>query len=456
MEILSSKTIIFATEEAPIVGGHGGGSQVSAWILSQFLERGYKVRILCVDPASSMGGETIEIRRAECIKVLMAAGVSEVRFISQIPLNDFLIPPGSGFLSCLFNGARYRQVARSRKLAIRRSAAIALEEMEGDLCFVFSHFLFHMAGCKKRLPTICLLPHTGEPFIELGVRAGSRKILGSNVLASLLLPLLHILHHRQLQGLSNQIDLGIVTVNYYLNIWKKIKHKNLQLVYLAQFTSDEADDLSTTGVPTIKNQPPYRIALVGHLRGNLTKAGLIYFGEHILPALERRGILENFSFDIIGKFEPEPDIAKRLQYPNIRFRGFIENLADEIQMADVVLAPIPIAPGAGMRLSTLSSLSSCIVTHRAVGSSHDQYVDGQNCLMAESGDEFVDALVSGCSDVDLNRKLRAGARNTYESNFTPKAFFDTLEVLIQKKLVSNSEEMSFDSSVNINKTNSAQ
>ncbi len=75
-----------------------------------------------------------------------------------------------------------------------------------------------------------------------------------------------------------------------------------------------------------------------------------------------------------------------------------------------------------MRLSTCSSVAAAMVLHRCVEDAHrPEYTDGENCLFAETGDEFVDAMLAISNDPLLSKKLRENTRKTYEEMFTLKA-----------------------------------
>src|SRR5262249_15160426 len=88
----------------------------------------------------------------------------------------------------------------------------------------------------------------------------------------------------------------------------------IDVAYFPNMVSDEGyrvDDFPTNP------EPPYHVALAGHLRGTATQSGLHFFATKVVPALRTQGVLETFHFHIIGKFDPPTWLRELLPLANV-------------------------------------------------------------------------------------------------------------------------------------------
>ena len=165
------------------------------------------------------------------------------------------------------------------------------------------------------------------------------------------------------------------------------------------------------------NERP-RLLLVGHLRGTATLDGLRVFRE-MLPHLERRLGREGFEARIVGGYDPPPELRTLLEHPSVRLVGFVDDVDAEFRSADVLLVPVSIRLGVRVRVLTGFSHGSCIVTHEANAHGIPELAHGHNALLGSSAAELATQVVRALEEPDLARRVRHGARETYERFFTP-------------------------------------
>lgn|GEM_PF-5100395 len=435
--------IIFINPTPPLPGGHDGGTNMVFWILEYLRNLGHTIRVIYLENTGFDGIPYCDEDRKRDYQALREIGVEEIRSVPipakfQTAISCGAIKPSDiGFLFRLRRSIAYRlarlrtEGARSNHIADHLKTMA--DEMRGDVCFSFVEILKDIRN-KPTKPLVSWMFQTGEPFLELNIEFGFRKVLGSQGLARLLLPLHLAAHHRSLGRLCDNADHMIVPSVYYARIWRRIMKGRSCIHHLSHPAKDESDELTRQNPTQPPEGKPYRIVLFGHLRAGLTTAGLVHFADHILTAIDRSGRQEEFEFHIVGKFEPYPFVARKLQRANIHFKGFVENLADTLNGAHAVLVPIPVLPGPGMRLSSACAVSACIVTHHVTAIGSPEYVNGENCLMASSGEEFVDALVRVCENRDLSRRLRAAARRTYDENYRMEDCGRAVEKILEEAI----------------------
>ena len=184
------------------------------------------------------------------------------------------------------------------------------------------------------------------------------------------------------------------------------------------------------------NERP-RLLLIGHLRGTATLDGLRVF-RAMLPHLERALGREGFEARVVGGYDPPPELGPLLEHPAVHLVGFVEDVDAEFRAADVLVVPVSIRLGVRVRVLTGFSHGSCIVTHEANAFGIPELAHGQNALLGSSPAELAAHVARALREPDLARRLRSGARETYERFFTPAvagaALGETLERIVGARL----------------------
>jgi glycosyltransferase involved in cell wall biosynthesis len=95
------------------------------------------------------------------------------------------------------------------------------------------------------------------------------------------------------------------------------------------------------------------------------------------------------SLDIIGRWTPET-IHEFSTFKNVRFLGFVADLATVMQGAIMV---VPIRIGSGMRMKILEGVCWHVpIVSTAIGAEGLPMQSGENCFLADSPDQFVEAI----------------------------------------------------------------
>jgi hypothetical protein len=89
-----------------------------------------------------------------------------------------------------------------------------------------------------------------------------------------------------------------------------------------------------------------------------------------------------------------------------------------------------------MRLSALTSAYPCLVLHEIIGQSLPEFRHGENCLLARTGADFVDALLLACENRALNGRLRVGARATYDAHYRVDLLGAALDRVVEQATAS--------------------
>lgn len=136
--------------------------------------------------------------------------------------------------------------------------------------------------------------------------------------------------------------------------------------------------------------------------------GMMWFCKEVLSLIKKKC---NIKINIVGKWE------KRLQEemlkiePSLYFTGYIEDL-NEFMNGKISIVPIRI--GSGMRIKLLDSVwaASPIVT-TSKGCEGLPFVDGKNCLIADSAQDFANAIMRMLENKDnMQKKLTESSAET--------------------------------------------
>jgi glycosyltransferase involved in cell wall biosynthesis len=163
---------------------------------------------------------------------------------------------------------------------------------------------------------------------------------------------------------------------------------------------------------------PFRILLLGHLRGIVTIDGLRVFAR-ALPILDRVLGPDCFVVDIVGGYEPPPGLGRLFDHPSVRRHPHSAHAEEWLRNTDALVVPTSIPLGVRVRIIAAFSAGAAIVTHEANVLGIPELEDGVNALVAASPEAIANCLVRLAHEETLADRLRLGARTTYERFFQP-------------------------------------
>ncbi len=148
--------------------------------------------------------------------------------------------------------------------------------------------------------------------------------------------------------------------------------------------------------------------------------GLYYMGKEILPRLDRR-LGNTFEVHLYGKGEPYPLVARALEHPSVRRRGWVQDLDAEILSCKVFLMMNNTGTykGSHTRFFHAWSLGSCVVAHKINAQAIPEIRHMENALLGETPEEITELIVMALRDERLRRRIGEGGRQTYEASFKP-------------------------------------
>ncbi len=192
--------------------------------------------------------------------------------------------------------------------------------------------------------------------------------------------------------------------------------------YLRNMWPAPTDDAWRARRDALEQTRPVKIAgNLGHLSATANTFGLWAIGAEILPALRRRLGHGGFEMHIYGRLQPRIYLKEALAGPEVRFRGFIDDIDTELYSCPIfLLANNRYNFKVGhTRVLHAFALGACIVAYRDTALAMPELVDGENILLADNGDEIADQIARAARDVALRRRLGAAGLATLRTLFNP-------------------------------------
>ena len=151
-----------------------------------------------------------------------------------------------------------------------------------------------------------------------------------------------------------------------------------------------------------------------------------YFMDEIYPLIQKEVTVP---LEIVGR--NPTDYIKSLTSDNVNVTGSVSDVRDYLTPGSVFITPM--VSGTGIKNKILEAMSmnlSCICTKTAI--SGIRAVDGHDYLLADSPEEFKDAVIRLLSDDNLNHNIAENARVFVKNNYSWNIATNKLVNIIEK------------------------
>lgn len=169
------------------------------------------------------------------------------------------------------------------------------------------------------------------------------------------------------------------------------------------------------------------ICFLGSFGINHNADAVIWFLREVFPLIVAEA--PEIEFHILG-FNNEKFRDKLQQNPNVKVIGYVEDA--ESAVANYRLFVCPMRYGAGMKgkLGTAAATGTPIVT-TTVGAEGFDFVDGQNCFIADRPEDFARKCLHLLSDAPLWKQFSRKAKEMVGRKFSIKAASERICALLQ-------------------------
>tara|TARA_B100000780_G_scaffold274511_1_gene239643 strand:+ start:419 stop:4477 length:4059 start_codon:yes stop_codon:yes gene_type:complete len=191
------------------------------------------------------------------------------------------------------------------------------------------------------------------------------------------------------------------------------------------------DIRNTAVVPLVMESPgsntPFDqrkdIAFVGGYQHTPNIDAVFHFVEELWPAVKER--LPGIKFYVIGSKPTAEILALPESDPDIIVTGFVEDLDPYMNSLRLTIAPLRYGAGIKGKIGTSLSYGVPCVASK-IAAEGMGLVQGQDILMSDSGDAFIDDLVEAYQNPDLWNELSDNGLKFVEDNYSVKTIRRTL------------------------------
>lgn len=193
------------------------------------------------------------------------------------------------------------------------------------------------------------------------------------------------------------------------------QHEGFQMEYLPMPVPDSVFPGWRRRKEDMPQNTKPRILMAGHLQGMATLSSLYYLVEHVLPCMDD---IDDYDWHICGGQSLSSNLKIRFKpYPQMNFRGYVEDIRKEMLQADIFLCTTSIPVGTRTRLVEAMSLGSCIVAHTANGLGQPEFEDGVNVALSDSGEGIANLIREYALSPEHRFEMGHAARKTFEKEF---------------------------------------
>jgi polysaccharide biosynthesis protein PslH len=175
-------------------------------------------------------------------------------------------------------------------------------------------------------------------------------------------------------------------------------------------------------VPEKNNNESPTILFTGAMDYHANVDGVTWFAKKIFPLLKQR--IPAIRFVIVGS-NPRPAVTALAQTANITVTGYVDDIREYYQAADVSVVPLRIARGIQNKVLEAMAMGLPVVCTSAALSGI-QAIPGKDVIQADDETAFADAVELLIKDKKLARKTADSAGHTVRTRYAWSACLEKL------------------------------
>ncbi|MCB0164413.1 MAG: glycosyltransferase [Anaerolineae bacterium] len=163
-----------------------------------------------------------------------------------------------------------------------------------------------------------------------------------------------------------------------------------------------ADPVQVEPIPVTENR--HRITFLGGLHWPPNAEGILWFAKHVFPQV--KAAIPEAILTVIGKNPPAG-----LEGDGVEVTGYV--IDPKPYLAETAAFIVPLYAGGGMRVKILDAWSWGLpIISTTIGAEGIQTAHGKDILIADTPDEFAQAVIRVCRDPELAQQLAKNGRQS--------------------------------------------
>ncbi len=154
--------------------------------------------------------------------------------------------------------------------------------------------------------------------------------------------------------------------------------------------------------------------------------GISYFVAEIFPLIQRH--IPDVALTVVGR-NPTPGLLKLAEsVPAIEFVGRVDDVRPFIWKSAVYIVPLRIGGGTRIKIFEAMAMGKAVVS-TSIGAEGLPVVSGDNCLLADTPEEFSHSVVTLLQDETKRQQMEGAARKFVEDDFTWEKVADVFSAI---------------------------
>lgn len=155
-----------------------------------------------------------------------------------------------------------------------------------------------------------------------------------------------------------------------------------------------------------------RLLFIGTMSWTPNSEGIVWFIENVIPKCDENKVF----LSVVGKNPSEEIVRLAKVHKNVKLLGYVDNLDTVFEDNDVLVVPLFI--GSGQRVKILEAFSRAFpVITTSIGVEGLKHKDGENVLIANDSDSFVN-IITKCCSFEILSKIGMNGRKIFMEEYS--------------------------------------
>jgi sugar transferase (PEP-CTERM/EpsH1 system associated) len=175
---------------------------------------------------------------------------------------------------------------------------------------------------------------------------------------------------------------------------------------------------------------PNSLVFTGSMDWLPNEDAILYFVEAILPLIRQQ--CPDVSLEVVGR-NPSRKLQAVQVEKAVRLTGWVDDIRPFLARGSVCIVPLRIGGGTRLKIFEAMAMGKATVS-TTIGAEGLPVRSGENILLADTPQDFADAVISLFRDFNRRRSLGSAARTLVEQNYSwqkiAESFSHTLEDVV--------------------------
>lgn len=161
------------------------------------------------------------------------------------------------------------------------------------------------------------------------------------------------------------------------------------------------------------------LLLVGNLRATFTREGMYELTDNLIDELIELRKQIKFNVRIVGHFKPTNKMKKKLNFPWVKFTGWVKDINNEYKYANALLVTNTSPLGTRMRILNGMAAGLPIITYQNNVIYNKEFINKKNILIAKNKSEMLKHIKTTLVNKKLCKKISFNAHKVIKDHYDP-------------------------------------